>query len=103
MTELFFYIMGFIGGWFAYGISLQRERMKRVESEVKQVVDKVRANIVYIDVEQDGGMLYAYNKDTKAYLGRGSSRQVLARELDQDYPEKLFLVSVDGGKSYEPI
>lgn len=103
MIELFFYVMGFIGGWFAYGISLQRDHMKRIKSEVEQVVDRVRANIVYITVEQDGGMFYAYNKDTKAYLGQGSARQVLAQELDQQYPEKLFLVSLDGGKSYEPI
>lgn len=64
----------------------------KIEQATSAGLAKFRETVVPSRLEEYGGMLFLYNKETNEYIGQGLTLAELERNVKNRFPEKLFNV-----------
>ncbi|ATV46377.1 hypothetical protein [Lake Baikal phage Baikal-20-5m-C28] len=64
----------------------------KIEQATSAGLSKFRETVVPSRLEEYGGMLFLYNKETNEYIGQGLTLAELERNVKKRFPEKLFNV-----------
>ena len=92
------YALGFLSGW------IQRERaaQKRVEYFFDKLQEHTEqefdANSIKISIEKHNNVYYVYDSEKNQFMGQGSSRKELEKDLADKFPGKRFLADADNLK-----
>ena len=87
------FMLGFTAGWFAlqYFISYKVKRM--LSSISHEVAPQPDRKVINIDFYKLKDRIYAYNRDTQAFLVHGQSREEIAAYLNKHYPDTNFMAN----------
>ena len=81
-----FYVVGLVQGWSARERKFFRETIQEeIEEQLKPLTD-----MILITIEKHAGMIYVYNKESKEFMGQGSTMKEVNEALEKRYPGKLF-------------
>lgn len=87
------FMSGFVLGWFAlqYFISYKVKRMLGAMA-IEQPMQSER-KVINIDFYKHKDRIYAYNRDTQAFLVHGETREEIATYLNKHYPDTNFMAN----------
>ena len=60
---------------------------------VKETLEEVRASLVGLIIEEDGGQLYAYRETDRQFLCQGRNIAEIRRNFSEQYPDKTAYLS----------
>jgi hypothetical protein len=84
LVVLFF--LGTVYGWMLHQKMIVT-RIKNLMANISDVVDK---EVIQINIEKHGDMVYVYNRETKQFMAQGKTREELEEILLQKFPGKRF-------------
>ena len=64
-----------------------------LEGMVKETLQEVKASLVGLVIEQDGGQLYAYRDSDRQFLCQGADIAEIRRKFQEQYPDKTAYLS----------
>lgn len=64
-----------------------------LDSMVRETLDEVRASLVGLIIEEDGGQLYAYRETDRQFLCQGISIAEIRTKFQEQYPDKTAYLS----------
>lgn len=64
-----------------------------LDSMVRETLDEVRASLVGLVIEEDGGQLYAYRETDRQFLCQGADIAEIRRKFSAQYPDKTAYLS----------
>ena len=64
-----------------------------LDSMVKETLQEVRASLVGLIVEEDGGQLYAYRDSDRQFLCQGVDIAEIRKKFSEQYPDKTAYLS----------
>jgi hypothetical protein len=87
------FLLGFTTGWFAlqYFIAYKVKRMLN-SIDTQANLPPVR-KVINIDFYKYKDRIYAYNRDTQAFLVHGETREEIATYLNKHYPDTNFMAN----------
>ena len=84
------WFMGAVYGWYARERQAKRTIDKIFTHVEENIKEEVNTSVIPIVIEQHNGVFYVYNKDTKEFMGQGSTHRELNTNLSKRYPDKKF-------------
>ena len=64
-----------------------------LDSMVRETLDEVRASLVGLVIEEDGGQLYAYRETDRQFLCQGTDIAEIRRKFQEQFPDKTAYLS----------
>lgn len=64
-----------------------------LDSMVRETLDEVRASLVGLVIEEDGGQLYAYRETDRQFLCQGANIAEIRKKFSEQYPDKTAYLS----------
>jgi len=64
-----------------------------LDGMVQETLDEVRASLVGLIIEQDGGQLYAYRESDRQFLCQGANIAEIRKKFSEQYPDKTAFLS----------
>ena len=64
-----------------------------IDSMVRETLDEVRASLVGLIIEEDGGQLYAYRETDRQFLCQGANIAEIRKKFSEQYPDKTAYLS----------
>ncbi len=66
---------------------------KNLDSVVRETLEEVRASLVGLIIEEDGGQLYAYRESDRQFLCQGVNIAEIRKKFQEQYPDKTAYLS----------
>ena len=60
---------------------------------VRETLEEVRASLVGLVIEEDGGQLYAYRETDRQFLCQGATIAEIRKKFSEQYPDKTAYLS----------
>lgn len=64
-----------------------------LDSMVRETLDEVKASLVGLIIEEDGGQLYAYRETDRQFLCQGTNIAEIRSKFQEQYPDKTAYLS----------
>lgn len=64
-----------------------------LDDMVKTTLEEVKASLVGLIIEEDGGQLYAYRETDRQFLCQGTSISEIRKKFAEQYPDKTAYLS----------
>ena len=64
-----------------------------LDSMVKETLEEVKASLVGLIIEEDGGQLYAYRETDRQFLCQGANIGEIREKFSAQYPDKTAYLS----------
>lgn len=64
-----------------------------LDSMVQDTLEEVRASLVGLVIEEDGGQLYAYRESDRQFLCQGRDISEIRKKFAEQYPDKTAFLS----------
>ena len=64
-----------------------------LDNMVRDTLEEVRASLVGLIIEEDGGQLYAYREEDRQFLCQGRDIAEIRRKFSEQYPDKTAYLS----------
>ena len=64
-----------------------------LDNMVRETLDEVRASLVGLVIEEEGGQLYAYRETDRQFLCQGVDIAEIRRKFSEQYPDKTAYLS----------
>ncbi len=77
--------------WYVWTIISRYER--NLNSHIREALDEVKASLVGLVIEEDGGQLYAYREEDRQFLCQGADIAEIRQKFTEQYPDKTAYLS----------
>jgi len=64
-----------------------------LDGMVRETLEEVRASLVGLIIEEDGGQLYAYRESDRQFLCQGANIAEIRKKFSEQYPDKTAFLS----------
>ena len=64
-----------------------------LDEMVRETLDEVKASLVGLVIEEDGGQLYAYRETDRQFLCQGTDIAEIRRKFQEQFPDKTAYLS----------
>jgi hypothetical protein len=84
------FLIGINLGWNAREM-YARHITESILSKFEQLQDgTIEQDVIYITIELDSGMFYAYHKESSVFITQANTREKLEKQLAELFPDKRF-------------
>jgi len=83
------FLIGINLGWNAREM-YARHITESILSKFEQSQDENLEDVIYITIELDSGIFYAYHKESSVFITQANTREKLEKQLAALYPNKRF-------------
>jgi hypothetical protein len=73
---------------------------QRLQQKLESVNDPEELPVLEVKIEQHGGVLFAFRKDTDQFLGQGPDREALIKRLTENLSNVRVVVDSADGADY---
>ena len=74
-----------------------------LDSMIRETLDEVRASLVGLIIEEDGGQLYAYRETDRQFLCQGINMAEIRNKFKEQYPDKTAYLAGGDEKLIERL
>lgn len=76
-----------------YGWFLISRINRNLDNMVRETLQEVKATLVGLIIEEDGGQLYAYRETDRQFLCQGANIAEIRKKFSEQYPDKTAYLS----------
>jgi hypothetical protein len=66
---------------------------KNLDGMVRETLEEVKASLVGLVIEEDGGQLYAYREEDRQFICQGRDITEIRKKFHEQYPDKTAYLS----------
>lgn len=83
-------LLGIVIGWFAREEHAKRN-LRRLQMETFKYLKEIADNTIMLQITEQNGDIFAYNKDTGSFVAQANSMEDLIKDLSIRFPSTTFL------------
>jgi hypothetical protein len=80
------FLIGTTYGWLLH----QRFIVARIKTLMSNISNSTDKEVIEINIEKHGDMIYVYDRETKQFMAQGKTREELEKILLEKFPGKRF-------------